>query len=64
MHRTTPVTKDHHAQNDNTEEPALMLYIQIFPGFCHDIFMSPQVHLTHWCIPWAQHHYLAHGRLL
>ena len=34
---------------------ALMLNIQIFPGFCHNIFMCPQVHLTHCCGPSASH---------
>lgn len=35
--------------------PPLVLHIQIFPGFCHDIPMNPQVHLTHCCMPSVSH---------
>lgn len=32
-----------------------MLKFQIFPGLCHKIVMSPQVHVTHYFIPSALH---------
>ena len=47
--------KNHHAPNDDSANPALMLHIQIFAGFRHAIFMSLQVHFTHCYIPRASH---------
>lgn len=55
MHRTGSTVKNHHAQNDDSANPALMLHIQVFAGFCHAIFMSLQVHFTHCYIPRASH---------
>ena len=37
MHRTGSTVKNHRAQNDDSANPALMLHIQIFAGFCHAI---------------------------